>query len=122
MKTLRKDLRKHFAICIMLLVTVNIFNGCKEDEDPPAPTGPGVNEVWMQSNKFNPETRTIAVNTTITWTNKDGVDHNVVSSTSLFDSGIIPAGGTYSRQFTTAGTFPYTCTLHANMNGTIIVQ
>ena len=30
--------------------------------------------------------------------------------------------GTFTRTFTTAGTFTYTCTLHAGMNGTVTVQ
>lgn len=119
-KSRMKNSGKQLAICIMFLAIVNIFNSCKKDDDTPA--GPGTNEVWMQNTKFNPASLTITVNTTVKWTNKDGMDHNVNSDSSLFNSGIISAGGTYSRQFTTAGTFPYTCTLHANMNGTIIVQ
>jgi plastocyanin len=113
---------KFIAICMISLSSVVAFNGCSDDEDEPTTTGPAANEVWMQGSKFSPATRTVAVNTTVKWTNKDGMDHNVISDSALFDSGIIAAGATFSRTFTTVGTYPYTCTLHANMTGTIIVQ
>ncbi|HKR04247.1 MAG TPA: plastocyanin/azurin family copper-binding protein [Bacteroidia bacterium] len=122
-KSLMKNSGKYLAAAIMVLSIASVFNGCKDDDDDtPAPPAKGANEVWMENSKFNSATLTVTVNTTVKWTNKDGFDHNVVSDSSWFDSGIIPAGGTFSRQFTVAGTFPYTCTLHANMDGTIIVQ
>jgi plastocyanin len=122
MKSLLKNSGKCLAAAFMLLSIVSIFGGCKDDDETPAPPAKGANEVWMENSKFNPATLTVAVNTIVKWTNKDGFDHNVVSDSSWFDSGILQAGKTFSRQFTTAGTFPYTCTLHAGMNGTIIVQ
>jgi plastocyanin len=119
MKSLMKNSVKYLAV-IMILTTVSVFNGCKDDDDDtPAPT---TKEVLMENTKFSPASLTVSVNTTVKWTNKDGFDHNVVSDNSLFDSGLIPAGKTYSRQFTTTGTFPYTCTLHSGMTGSIIVQ
>ena len=122
MKYLLKNPGK-FAICMMFLATLAAFSACSDDDDEPAPaSGPPANEVWMQSSKFTPATRTVNVNTTVKWVNKDGFNHNVISDDTLFDSGIIPAGGTYSRTFADTGTFPYTCTLHSNMTGTIIVQ
>jgi|GEM_PF-3364629 len=114
---------KFIAICMICLASIVAFSGCSDDDDDPAPTGPPANEVWMQGSKFNPTTLTVAVNTTVKWTNKDGFDHNVVSDTSgLFNSGIISAGATFSQTFTTVGTYPYTCTLHSGMTGRIIVQ
>ena len=82
----------------------------------------GTNEVLIQGNAFSPATITVAAGTTIKWTNKDGVNHTVTSDSGLFDSGTFGNGGTFSRQFNTAGTFPYHCTVHTNMLGTVIVQ
>jgi plastocyanin len=85
--------------------------------------GPGANAVWMQGMAFNPATRTVAAGTTVTWTNKAGVDHNVTSDDGTFtSSGTIGPGGTYSFTFTATGTYHYNCTFHAGMNGTIIVN
>lgn len=84
--------------------------------------GPGANEVWIQGRAFNPATITVTAGTTITWTNKDGVNHTVTSTTALFDSGTIANNGTYSHTFNSTGTFTYTCTIHPDMAGTVIVN
>jgi len=85
--------------------------------------GPGTNEVWIQNMAFSPITITVTAGTTISWTNKDGVAHTVTSNTGLFDSGSISSGsGTYSHMFSTAGTFPYHCTVHPSMTATVIVN
>ncbi|MCW3127521.1 MAG: Copper binding protein plastocyanin/azurin family, partial [Bacteroidetes bacterium] len=39
-----------------------------------------------------------------------------------FASPTMGGGATYSHQFTTAGTYTYSCTFHPGMNGTVIVQ
>ena len=70
---------------------------------------------------FSPSTLTVKVGTTVTWTNKDSVDHTITSDTNVFDSGNMGSGDTFSYTFTTAGTFVYHCTVHPSMIGTIIV-
>ena len=110
---------------MLLLLTVSICGACKKSSNtttPSSSSGPGTNEVWMQNTAFTPSSITVSVNTTIKWTNKDGMIHTVTSTTGLFDSGNISSGGVYSRQFTTTGTFPYKCAIHSGMTGTVIVQ
>jgi plastocyanin len=80
------------------------------------------NEVFIQGMAFSPQTLTVAVNTTVKWTNKDAVSHTATSNTGLFDSGILGNGGWYSFQFTSTGTYQYHCSVHPGMMGTIIVQ
>ena len=46
----------------------------------------------------------------------------MVSDTGLFDSGRVTANGTVSVTFATRGTFPYHCSIHPGMIGTIVVQ
>lgn len=105
-----------------LLITLCSGVGCKKsDATPNSGSNPGTNEVWMQNLVFSPGSITVAVNTTIKWTNKDGTAHTVTGS-GLFNSGNIGSGGSYSHQFTIKGTYPYTCTIHSGMNGTVIVQ
>ena len=63
----------------------------------------------------------------VSWINADGVSHTVTSSSSgvpdaLFDSSLIGPGQTFTRRFDEAGTFAFTCTIHPQMNGTIIVR
>jgi plastocyanin len=84
--------------------------------------GPGTNEVFIQGMAFNPSPITVSINTTVTWTNKDAIGHTVTSDTGLFDSGTIGSNGTYSYDFTTAGTFTYHCKIHPTMVATVIVN
>jgi nitrite reductase (NO-forming) len=81
-------------------------------------------------NAFSPNTLTVKVGTTVTWTNQDAMLHTVTSGTAannvgtpdgLFNSGFIPEGATWSYTFTDAGEFPYFCTPHPWMIGKVIV-
>ena len=82
----------------------------------------GANEVWIESFAFNPVTITVTTNTTVIWTNMDGIAHTVTSDTGDFDSGNLDSNATFSHTFTTAGTFPYHCTYHPDMLGSVIVN
>ena len=82
----------------------------------------GANEVWIESSAFNPVTITVTTNTTVIWTNMDGIAHTVTSDTGDFDSGNLDSNATFSHTFTTAGTFPYHCTYHSLMLGNVIVN
>lgn len=76
---------------------------------------------------FAPQTVTISVGTTVTWTNRTSISHTVTSDDGKsFDSGManpITAGMTFSFKFTKPGTYKYHCSLHPEMMvGTIIVM
>lgn len=82
-------------------------------------------------NAYDPLEITVPVGTTVTWTNEDQVFHTVTSGTSsgtsgdpdgIFDSGNIDPGETFSYTFEEAGEFPYFCTPHPWMQGTVIVE
>jgi plastocyanin len=87
----------------------------------PAPPAPMTASVSLINKSFSPSSVTIAVGGTVTWTNNDGMPHNVTSSSGSFKSANF-SSGTYTFTFTTAGTYNYVCTLHGGMSGTIIVQ
>ncbi len=89
---------------------------------PPAtpPPPPGAGTINVIDNDFDPSTRTVTAGSTITWVNQGALPHTVTLP-GQFDSGIFMPGETYSRTFTTPGTFNYVCTLHPGMAGTIAV-
>jgi plastocyanin len=117
-----------FLSTLFIVFSLCMLSSCEKTSSQPASgpsggsTGPGANEVWMQNDKFNPAAITISVNTTVTWKNKDNEAHTVTSSAGLFNSGNIGANGTYAYTFMKAGTYNYSCTIHANMTGTVIVK
>jgi plastocyanin len=101
--------------------------------NPPPPTNPNTssNAISVTNNYFDPVTTTITANTKVTWTwNTCGSDgyggQTCVSHSILFDDGTASAQqqeGTWSRTFTTPGTYKYHCTIHgSSMSGTIVVQ
>jgi amicyanin len=71
---------------------------------------------------FTPAVVTVAVGDTVTWTNQDAVAHTATSTTGAFDSGLLDQGESYSLTFTAAGTYPYLCTPHPGMTGTVVVM
>ncbi len=72
---------------------------------------------------FSPGTITIPAGTVVTWKNSDVIQHSSTSLTGVWNSGNLNPGQTYSRTFSTPGTFNYQCQIHgAIMSGTVIVQ
>jgi plastocyanin len=78
------------------------------------------NSVTILNFAYDPATITVSKGTTITWTNKDPTAHTVTGTG--FDSGSIAPEGVYTHTFNETGTFPYGCTFHPNMHGTVVVQ
>ncbi len=81
----------------------------------------GSEQVKMASFAFAPLSITVKVGTTVTWTNQDASPHTVTADDGSFDSGSLAQGATFSQTFTKAGTFPYHCTFHSTMHGTVTV-
>lgn len=72
--------------------------------------------------KYSPETITVKVSTTVTWTNNDEARHNVVSDDDgELDGPLIAKGETWSYTFDKAGEYPYHCAPHPYMKGKVIV-
>jgi len=79
------------------------------------------NSVAIQNYAFNPSTLTIHKGANVTWKNYDSVQHTVVSDSSAFSSPLLSTGDTYTFQFNNTGSFPYYCSIHPYMKGTIVV-
>jgi plastocyanin len=121
---MKKSIRSKSRImpgAIILVIIFIISGSCSKSSNTNVTPGP--NEVIIQNFAFNPGTISVTTGTTVTWTNKDAVTHTVTSNTAgLFDSGNIAPNGTYTHTFSTAGSYPYHCTIHPYMTGTVIVN
>ena len=71
---------------------------------------------------FGPQTITVPVGATVTWTNKDDIPHTSVSTENVFKSKVLDTDEKFSYTFTKAGTYPYYCTIHPKMTGKVVVQ
>jgi len=85
--------------------------------------GAGANaEVNIDNFVFGPQTITVPVGATVTWTNKDDIPHTSVSTEGVFKSKVLDTDEKFSYTFTKAGTYPYYCTIHPKMTGKIVVR
>ena len=71
-------------------------------------------------NGFVPATITIKRGTTITWTNRDNMIHNV-TGTGWGSGDLAKNSGTYAHRFDTVGSFEYRCSIHPGMTATVNV-
>lgn len=91
---------------------------------PPAAVTVVVNLSNMQYKdaKSGSTQTTIKAGDSVTWKNIDSMDHTTTSDTGLWDTPLAQ-GASFTRKFTTAGSFPYSCLKHkSTMKGTIVVS
>jgi amicyanin len=125
----------HWMMLLVILVISIAVAGCTTTPQPPASTTtpattvPAGNTVTIQNFAFSPPTMTVSQGTTVTWVNKDSADHRIINDASgsnaegaIFTSPILPQGASYSFTFNIPGTYPYHCTIHPSMKGTITVR
>jgi len=84
--------------------------------------------VGVNAAAYSPQTISISTGDTIRWRaneyyNNSGTSeqHDVVSNDSLFDSGLMNLGSTFTYTFINAGTYEYHCSVHTWMYGTVTV-
>ena len=79
-------------------------------------------DVKIDNFSFGPEELSVAVGTTVTWTNRDDIPHTVVSTDGVFKSKVRDTAEKFSYTFTKAGTYPYYCSVHPKMVGKVVVH
>ena len=140
---------------LMIPAALLVLSGCaptaptegapgQQSESAPADETltPGENEVITIGLQFMPETITVPVGTTVTWTNGETIGHTVTSGAwgdvnestglrgsqtadGLFDHALAPKGqegDTFTFTFDEAGEYPYFCEPHLTMNAMVIVE
>lgn len=119
--------KKFFPSILVLMVAAVIVGSCSKsggyssgnNNTPP----PGAaNAVSIVNMSFSPANLTVSPGTTVTWTNNDAMTHTVTADDNSFNSGNMATGSKFSKAFAAAGTYPYHCSIHAGMTGTITVK
>src|SRR5437868_3435487 len=77
--------------------------------------------VKITSTAFTPKNVTINYGDTVTWTNTDKADHQLVADNGAFASPTLKANATWSHTFSTPGSYSYHDALHPAIKGTIKV-
>jgi plastocyanin len=102
------------------VISLAALKGTAPDAPTAARSGPDT--VSVASFLFGPEKLTVALGTTVTWTNTDASPHQVSVKGKPLRTPIILKGQSKSLTFTEPGTYEYTCGLHPSMKGTIEVK
>jgi plastocyanin len=117
---------KIFVAGILILLAMAASTGCGSSSSGTITTPTSAiaainkNSVIMTGITFQPAEITIHKGETITWTNKNADDRDVIGSS--FQSDLIEKDGTYSQEFNQAGIYNYTCSVNTSMMGRIIVK
>src|SRR4051812_27827717 len=81
------------------------------------------NEIGIDNFQFTPPTLEVTAGTRVAWVNDDDVPHLIASSTGKFKSSqVLDTGARFELTLAKAGTYPYFCSLHPKMQGTIVVN
>lgn len=93
------------------------------DAAPVADTG---GRVLVQGFRFQPAELTVAVGSTVTWSNEDDIRHTATSGTpgaadGRFAVALDGKGTQGSASFGEAGRYTYFCEVHTSMLGTVVV-
>jgi plastocyanin len=71
---------------------------------------------------YQPDPVTVPAGESVTWTWEDqGNQHSVTADDSSFESCLQGAGSTFTTTFAKAGTYPYHCSIHPQMKGSVTV-
>jgi plastocyanin len=70
---------------------------------------------------FTPETVNINAGESVTWQNFSGMKHTSTSDQLGWDQ-TVDNGLLFTRVFLTAGSYPYHCSIHPGMRGTVVVN
>jgi len=102
--------------------------GCGGDEESePAAAADGA-AVTIRTFMYDPDPLEVVGGTTVTFTNEDDILHTVTEGTKEsqakggFDEQLDGAGTTAEVTFDEPGTIDYTCTIHAGMDGRVVVN
>jgi hypothetical protein len=81
-----------------------------------------ITNVSVGDDFFSPKSVSISVSDKVKWTWTGNKQHSSTSDSALWDSSLHGKGFSYTNTFSSAGSFPYHCTIHSGQVGTITVK
>ena len=106
------------VVIVMLVLLVTGSSNVRANDQPSAATA----AVKIDNFSFEPQTLTVTVDTTVTWTNRDDIPHTSVSTDGVWKSKVMDTDERFSYTFTKAGTYSYFCSVYPKMTGQIVVK
>jgi len=87
-----------------------------------APASSATLTVSIKRAGFTPKTVNINQDDSVTWTNNDTINHQIVANNGSYASPILGPGKAWTRKFASGGTFHYHDSLHPTLKGTVVVK
>ncbi len=116
-----------FVIIAMIFLLMN--GGRTAYDKVSAKSSPTVEElrqnakiVTMRNIEYDKNIINVKVGETVTWVNEDAVSHTATADDGSFNTQLLAQGEKASVTFTKKGSYPYHCTVHPNMRGTVVVE
>ena len=136
---------RRLATTLLILAATMAFAACGATDDggstPPDATAPtaaasdggstaacevaaGAGDVagTIADNAFDPADVTASAGQVVAFTNEDSVPHTFTLDDGTCDTGNIANGAAGAIRFDAAGTYPFHCTVHPSMKGTVTVS
>ena len=81
------------------------------------------NTINIRNMAYDPDKITVKAGSIVRWVNRDTTVHSVVFSkeSKINPSGVLASSQSFSVKFYEAGTYPYSCGVHPDMKGTVVV-
>ena len=109
-----------FALSVLITVSI-IIASCYKSKNSYNSSSSTTSKVSITSTGYSPSSLTVAMGSTVTWTNNDNTAHTVTNAEGSINSGDIAPGSSYSKTFAAVGTYNYNDTHNTNMTGVVIV-
>jgi plastocyanin len=87
-----------------------------------APASSATVTVSIKRTGFVPKSTNINQDDSVTWTNNDTINHQVVANSGGFASPVLGPGKSWTRKFGSGGTFRYHDSLHPALSGSVVVK
>jgi len=113
-------MRQHKTFTLFTVLALTLLLAACGESTPSAP--PPVSEsptVTIADMRFTPDHVTIVAGDTVTWVWDDGSTPHDVSGDGFASD--VQSEGSFTHTFDDAGSYPYVCTLHSGMKGTVTV-
>ena len=123
------------VITVVSLCSATLAIACFSERQDPGATGPdiecrarlgdvaGTTVVGIRDFAFVPDTIRVRPGATITWVNcEEKTAHTTTSDGGVWSSPLLAPGESFSHTYDQPGSFPYHCSPHPFMKGTVIVE
>ena len=114
--------KRWLVLAVPAILALAMFSAAVQAGGSEADQKPQEAAVMIDNFSFGPQTVTVPVGTTVTWTNRDDIPHNIVSTDGVFKSKVRDTDETFSYKFEKPGTYSYFCSIHPKMTGKVVVQ